>query len=360
MTTTKQKSTFWALLTSPRTTSLLIIVLGLLSLLALFVPQGQDAIRLAEGSNSSLLRQLYRLQCTQIFESSWIALWLSVFAIHLGARVLEMLYGTRAKKNEGPADSAPFESTIRAEEPESAAVRLRGHFRQFFGHPPITEKIDGTKVWLRFDPGYGQGIGALLLHVGIGVMMLGVGLASQPAKLAHTLSHGEFLVRDSRSGFVGTFDMVENEDFEFFQWPYRYVLRRFVPGKGGLGPAAEIERIDSKRKRRDAFWVYQNRDLEFDKRHRKGVVHIQAVALGRKPLPGRGFSSSLASLLLLGGTGLLMVAFVFGLRNRGDLWVLVDGDHIRLLGTPETSGPNRKFENAFRTWTRLAEYAVST
>src|SRR5262249_28970531 len=65
-------TTAWLVLSSQRTTAVLVIALALFAALAALVPQGREALALARNEAASEIHRFAALGLTDVFESAWI------------------------------------------------------------------------------------------------------------------------------------------------------------------------------------------------------------------------------------------------------------------------------------------------
>lgn len=348
----------WLVLSSVRTTAILAIVLALVAGLAAFVPQGRDALELLRLPHTEQLQELAAWGITDVFSSAWVrAIGVLLLGNVLAVSLRLFRRGAVESDYSVAPRHAPNEVALAAPFPEVAVEQLRESFRETLGGAPTSERVEGAKVTMSFQTSPGAEAAPLLAHLGLVALVVGAGLAVQPAPRMDTVVRAVLEVKDSRTKTVGLFDMVQDESRQFFQWRPRYFLRNYVPTKDGLGPAVRIEKVIDDTKRIDEFWVYLNAPEGFDERHRQGFVAVRALQMGLAPTPGNGLSQSSGGLLLLAGFGLLLIGAAAGSRPDGRLWVEVDGDQVRLLGVPARS-EDSTFASAFKRWEVLARVAL--
>lgn len=349
---------FWLVLSSMRTTAVLAILLALVAGIAAFVPQGREAMALMRLPHTEQLQDLAAWGLTNLFETAWVRAIGVLILANVLAVTVRVIMRDRVEQDFAVAPAgAPHTIDLSSSTPELAVEQLRESFREVLGSAPTDEKVDGAKVTMSFATSPSADMAPLLAHLGLIALVVGAGLAAQPAPIGDTVVSAVLEVKDSRTQTVGLFDMVQDESRQFFQWRPRYFLRNYVPTKDGLGPAVRIEKVIDDTKRIDEFWVYLNAPEGFDERHRGGFVAVKARSMGLKATPGRGLSQSPAGLLLLAGLGLLLIGLATGSKADGRLWIDVDGDRVRLIGVPARAG-DRGFATAFSRWSLLARAAL--
>lgn len=345
-------------LASPRTTSVLVILLAAFVAITALVPQGREAVPLAEHPDATAIHALIRLGLTEVFESSWIR---ALFVL-LGGNFLAFLYVARQSAAPRRLATPPTDPELRAElsaqTPERAVEALRDTFRAYLGAPE-SEEVRGSRVTMLFSTNAGGRYTGMFAHLGLVMMIAGAGLASRPPPASKTAVRALLEVKDTSSGFVGSFDMVAGEPFQFFRWPAKYTIRNYSPSRDGLGPAVQLERVETEdRSRTETFWVFLNAPGGFDERHRRGEVAIVARSMGLVALPGFGVTSSPAAALLVFGFGLLLAGAAGARRPEGWFWVVADGDRVTVTGLaadPEDGG----FERIFGRYVALAGASIA-
>jgi hypothetical protein len=353
--------TLWLAISSLRTTAILAIVLALLAGVAAVVPQGWTAVELARLPHATQIQRMVQWGMTEIFDSAWIR----AAGILLLINVAAVIYRSRMSESAGgtlidPPRSAPCSETLKAPMPERAVESLRETFRSLMRSAPVAEKVEGSRVVMMFETARRAELGPLLAHIGLVLLVVGAGLSVKPPPRNKSVASAILAVTDSKTGTVGTFDMVSGETFQFFQWRPRYVLRDYVIDRLGLGPAIRMEQMFPDQQNRTVdFWIYQNAPPGFDARHRKDVVAIEAKRLGVTPLPGTGLASQPASFLLIAGLGLLCFGALAGTRAQGRLWLEADGEDVRIVGLPQHAG-DPSFERGFSRWSLMARAALES
>jgi hypothetical protein len=351
----------WLAISSLRTTAILAIVLALLAGVAAMVPQGWAAVELARLAHATQIQEMVRWGLTEVFDSAWIR----AVGVLLLVNVAAVVYRSRMTDRADdvvldPPRSAPHAEHLTAPMPERAVETLRETFRSLMRAPPTAEKVEGSRVVMMFETAKRAELAPLLAHLGLVLLVIGAGLSVKPPPRSKSVASAVLAVTDSRTGTVGTFDMVSGEVFQFFQWRPRYVIRDYVIDKNGLGPAIRMEQSFPDQENRTVdFWVYQNAPKGFDARHRKDVVAIEAVRLGITALPGNGLASQPASFLLIFGLGLLCFGALAGSRARGRVWLEADGDAVRIVGVPEHAG-DPSFERGFARWSLMARATLES
>ena len=349
----------WLVVSSLRTTALLVIVLTGVALVSAIIPQGRDAVMLLNLEHTELLQSLAAWGLTDIFSSAWVRALCVLIGGNVVAVMMRLGFRGRGSGLElaAPPSRAPHEADLTAAEPEAAVEVLRESFREVLGSAPADERVDGARVSMAFDANPRASLAPLFLHFGLIGLVVGAMMDAEPPPREESVVRALLAVQDSSTGTVGTFDMVESESRQFFRWRGRYFLGNYLPSRKGLGPAVQIVRLDDDRRQRDEFWVYLNAPPGFDKRHRAGNVSIDALQMGLAPAPGAGLSSSTAGLVLLAGFGLLLAGAFSGTRADGRLWVDVEGDRVRLSGVPAVAH-DAAFARAFDRWRATAEYVL--
>lgn len=330
----------WLAISSPRTTALLTTALALFAAVAAVVPQGSDAIRMVQFEHATDLRRLAAWGLTEVFESAWIR----AVGILLLANIAAVIVRSLPRRDSHVdttllPSAAPHESELNTSLPERAVEALRSQMRAALGTAPTSETVEGAKVTMVFDTSRRGDLLPLLAHLGLILLVIGAGLLVAPPAPSQAVVRAQLAVTNSKDGFTGYFDVAENEPIKFFQWRSDFVVRNYVASKNGLGPAIEIERVDSGAQgRRTRFWVYQNAPAGFDQRHRRGMVSIEVVSAGLQAAPGYGMASNPASSLLLFGLALILIGALGSSRAAGRLWVQAEGDTVRILGVPRRAG----------------------
>lgn len=350
----------WLTVSSLRTTAVLATLLTLLAGVAAVVPQGSDALMLLGGEHTEGLRRLAALGLTDVFNSAWIR----AIAVLLSANVLAVVVrGLRGGQVEGPSappKAAPHEAELVASLPERAVDALRLNLRTVLGRAPSAEKVEGAKVTLVFDTNPRSQLVPLLSHLGLILVVVGAGLLVQPPPAKHALVRALLKVSDTRSSSVGYFDMAQGEPVKFFQWRAEYVIRDYRASAGpGLGPAIRMERVSPSEQRSEGFWIYRDAPNNFDRRHRKGLVSIEAVSMGLQAAPGYGMSSNPYSFLLLLGLGLAVLGAAGASRAAGRVWVEADGERVRLVGVPAAAA-DRAFARVFERLALVSKLSVES
>ncbi len=352
------ETVFWRVFASPRTTAVIAVAMAALAMVAAVVPQGEAAITLARYEHSEDVQRLIAWGLTDVVGSPWLKALAVLLLGNVVAVVLTSRWTTDGDEAADAPARAPEDTKIEAPRPEAAVETLRETFRTLLGAPPTAEKVDGSRVTMSFRAGAEAGLAPLWAHLGLVLLVAGAAWASRPPPPSKQAVRAVLDVKDSRTGTVGVFDIVEGETRQFFQWRAQYILRDYAASKDGLGPAVRIERLFPDQRRRDDFWVYQEAPPNFDERHRKGFVSITPRKLGLVPVPGAGLASSGAAVMLLVGLGLLLYGAAAGSQAQGQLWIDVDGRDVRLLGTPTKPG-DPLFSQAFQRWDVMARAVLS-
>lgn len=325
----------WLVLSSERTTSILVILLAGVVAITAFVPQGREALEIAESADAAALHQLAAWGLTELFTSQWIRALGVLLAANLVAVAITSALGGKGRELARAPDNAPLKAELTAALPERAVEALRENFRARLG-APAAEGVEGSRVTMMFETSPLGRVAPMLSHVGLMLLIVGAGVLSMPLPEGRSAVRAFLEVKDRSSGFVGTFDMMSGEQLQFFRFPAKYVVRDYVASKGGLGPAVRIERRGEGRGGVEDFWIYEKAPVGFDERHRGGEVAIRALDLGLAPLPGSGVTASPASVLLLAGLGLLLAGVLGARRPEGRIWLEADGDVVRIVGVPRT------------------------
>ncbi|MCK6549482.1 cytochrome c biogenesis protein ResB [Myxococcota bacterium] len=338
----------WLVLASERTTSVLVILLAFAVAITAFVPQGREALELAESVDAAGIHTLAAWGLTDLFTSEWMRALGVLLAANLVAVAIASASGGKGRDLAQAPSNAPLKAELTAALPERAVEALRENFRARLG-APAAEGVDGSRVTMMFETSPLGRIAPMMSHVGLMLLIVGAGVLSMPLPENRTAVRAFLEVKDMSSGFVGTFDMMAGEQFQFFRWPAKYVVRDYVGSKGGLGPAVRIERRSEGRGGVEDFWVYKNAPIGFDERHRRGEVAIRALDLRLTPLPGAGLTASPASVLLLSGLGLMLAGLLGARRPEGRIWLEADGGVVRIVGVPR-SRDDRTFFVRFDRW----------
>ena len=349
----------WRAFASPKFTGLIALLMSALAVAAAVVPQGDAALAIARYEHSDTIQQLAAWGLTDVFSSFWLKALGLVLVGNVTAVVLEAISRARRTPVDVAVPARAAEDTkLEAARPEEAVETLRETFRQVMGAPPAAEKVDGSRVTMAFNAGARAGLAPLWVHLGLILLIGGAVWASRPPPAGKLAVRALLDVKDSRSGIIGRFDLVEGETRQFFQWRAQYVVRDYAASRNGLGPAIRIERVFPDQQRRDDFWVYQDAPPTFDAAHRKGFVSVTARKMGLAPIPGAGLASSGAAVLLVFGLGMLLYGAFAGRSARGRLWIDVEGRDIRLVGAPVRAG-DPLFHQAFRRWDLMARSVLA-
>ncbi len=347
----------WTLFASPRTTAALAIAMAGLALVSALVPQGSAAVALARYEHSESIQALYTWGLTDVFGSPWLKVLGALLVGNVIAVVISTRWGSGQRATTDVPDRVPEDTKLEASRPEDAVERLRETFRGVLG-APVGEKVDGPRVTLTFDAGTDARLAPLWAHLGLILLVVGAAWASRPPPLGQQVVRAWLDVKDSKTNKVYTYDLIEGEVAQFFQWRYQYVIRNYAASKAGLGPAVQIERILPDLRQRDDFWIYQYAPPGFDEKHRQGKVSISARKLGLVPAPGAGLSHSGSGVLLLLGLGFLIYGAAAGGQAEGRLWIHIDGRTVRLAGAPRRAN-DESFSRAFRRWDLLARASLA-
>lgn len=349
----------WLGFSSISATAILGILFSILVGITAFVPQGWLAVEAARLENMASLRDLYAWGLTDVARSPWF-FGLSVLLVaNLAAVALRSLLAKRALPDDATlASAAPHSATVDAPWPERAVEGVRTALTRSFGRP-TTERVDGARVLMAFDTAPRARFTPLVTHLGLVLLVLGAALSTRPANRTESLVRATLVVKDTRGGSVGRFDLAQDEVRTFFQWRSEYLVRNYVADRNGLGPAIRMERRDPEERRMEDFWVYLDAPAGFDARHRAGQVSIEAKRMGLAPKPGKGLASRPEAVLLLLGLGLLALGARELGRPDGRLIVQTEGRQVRIAGVPRRAGDTR-FGAAFDRWTALTKWSVES
>lgn len=322
------------------------------------VPQGWHAVQLAGLEHSEAIQGLYAWGLTDIVNSYW----LKAVMVLIGGNFVAVALRTYWARQQDAARprvtaSAPYHIKLEAPQPERAVEGIRSVLTAQFGRP-VREAVSGSKVTLTFATSPRAYISPLLTHLGLVSLLLGAIWAYQPVPMSYSVPRATLEVRHPQSGYVGTFDMAAQEPQTFFQFPAEYSIARYEIDQDGLGPAVQMQRVDQRQRRMDAFWVYLNAPEGFDAKHRGGEVEILAKKMAIVPKSGAGMGSRGESVLLLVGLGLLAIGMVELGRPIGELVVESEGRDVEMFGLPVRAGDAR-FSTSFDHWALMARWALS-
>ncbi|MBI4816302.1 MAG: cytochrome c biogenesis protein ResB [Deltaproteobacteria bacterium] len=348
----------WRALSSERFAAVLVILMSIAAGIAAVVPQGAIAVDLAREPTATTMHTLFAYGLTDIFGSAWVKVIAALLLGNVAAILVRRRYDAKAALTETPPRDAPLSLDLRAERPERAVELVRGALSARVG-PPRLEVAEGSKVALVFDSGSGVAAAPLVTHLGLLVAVMAAGIEVSTMNPKDAAPAAVLLVTDSTNGTLGRFNMVAGEQFEFFQFSAKYVLREYVRSRGNLGPAIRIERIARGQREGPSFWVYENAPKGFDQRHRAGEVFIDVESSSLKPLPGKGLTGKPTGALLLLGFALVAFGALRGQGASGRLWVLAEGAQVKLVGEPDVEG-DRDFESRFESWTLDAKEVLES
>jgi hypothetical protein len=323
-------------LSAPETTQVLAILGAGLAALAVLIPQGPEAMAIAEAPGATRLHALAAWGLTDLFASRWFHAYVALVVGNVAA----VLLAGRGSRVDAARAPAAHEAQLELKRPELGVELVRERLIAALGAPSV-ERVDGARVELWFSPGDRPALGRL--------MTLGAGaFGASAGDRRTTLPHVVLAVRDGGTGASGTFDVVGSEPIRFFQQKTQYLLRDVDVMRLGLGPAALFEAQEPDGSGRQ-FWVYQHAPEGFDARHRKGGTTLQALEIGLSPRPGMGLSGSPFAIVMAAGLMLVALGVVWSARPRGALEVVVGGKNVTLRGRPERAG-DATFQRAFERW----------
>jgi hypothetical protein len=279
----------------------------------------------------------------------------ALVTLFVGTAALSALRGAGPRRDR---DAAPHHALkAHAARPEDAPETVAAALRAHLGEPDRAE-WDGrqTRLTYRLGPRPGDGLRTAL---GLAVVFVAGVYVLQPPPEERTVARAWLGVEEVGSGLHGTFDIVQGEEFTFFQSPDVYVLRGYVADRMGLGPALRFQWSDPQGERFGSFWLYENAPAGFDRRHRQASIALDVLRARQEPVPGAGATSRPASWGLILGLGLLMVGAAARMQPTVDAAVVCTGHDVRVeLFAPEGAGRER-------LWRRLRaaveeEFPVST
>ncbi len=128
-------ATAWLVLSSERTTAILVIVLAIFAGLTAFIPQGKEALALAVAEDASELHTLAAWGLTDVFESAWIRALAVLLLANILAAIVRTAGAGRKKANARPPMNAPYKVDLVADLPERAVESLHETFRIRLGVP---------------------------------------------------------------------------------------------------------------------------------------------------------------------------------------------------------------------------------
>ncbi len=331
-------------LSAPETTQVLAILGAGLAALAVLIPQGPEAMAIAEAPGATRLHALAAWGLTDLFASRWFHAYVALVVGNVAA----VLLAGRGSRVDAARAPAAHEAQLELKRPELGVELVRERLIAALGAPSV-ERVDGARVELWFSPGDRPALGRLMTHLGLVALVLGAGaFGASAGDRRTTLPHVVLAVRDGGTGASGTFDVVGSEPIRFFQQKTQYLLRDVDVMRLGLGPAALFEAQEPDGSGRQ-FWVYQHAPEGFDARHRKGGTTLQALEIGLSPRPGMGLSGSPFAIVMAAGLMLVALGVVWSARPRGALEVVVGGKNVTLRGRPERAG-DATFQRAFERW----------
>lgn len=342
----------WGVLSSPISSAVLGAALAALVAVSVVVPQGWIAVELAGLDEASGLRQAYRWGLTDVAHSPWLYGLLVLLGVNLAAGIIRVLIAP----SRSTASTSEARVEIAARRPERAAEALRLALGRWLGRP-VEEAANGPRVRMVFETAPRARWVPLVLHCGLGLLLVGAVLAARPAERADSLVKAEFVVRDANSPSLGFFDVAQNEERQFFGSPNAHTIIGFDPDRRNLGPAVWVAMTDASGRLIDRFWVYRDAPPGFDARHRRGAVAITATRMGYGAKPGHGLVSTWASVVLLVGLGLLGIGLLDLGRPEGLVVVEADGATVWLDGVAARRS-DAGFRRLFSRTERLARSAL--
>ena len=332
----------WFFLSSETCTGLLVILLSAVVLVAIVVPQGQEALDIAVSSQATLLHTAAKWGITEIYRSAWVR----ALGVLFGANVFAMLFDTflvhrnRTKASIELPSSSPLKAELTAKYPEKTMEYVRGALSSVFGLPEA-EQIQDDRSLMLYHSAKDFHWRTIISHFGLAAVLLGVGLYSVSFDPTTVSPRAILKVTDPVSGSSGVFNLRAGESRKFFSYPDRYFVRSYKRAKDGLGPAVLIEKRRQNAQRGESFWVYLNAPEGFDRKHRQGQVDIKAMKLGRTPLPGVGLINSPVILLILGGIASILVGLRKSQESGGTVWVSFRKRTVVLAGRPKVTNDKR-------------------
>jgi hypothetical protein len=243
----------------------------------------------------------------------------------LGSSVLGALRMAGASTRSSDPSHALRARAARPEDaPESMAALLRRHL----GEPEHAE-WDGRSTRLRYELGPKPG-DALRSYLGLAIIFVAGVYVLQPPPEARTVARAWLAAEEAGSGLRGTFDIVEGEEFTFFQSRDTYILRGYAADRLGQGPALQMQWVDATGQPRGFFWVYQNAPRGFDGRHRQADIGFDILRAHQQPIPGAGPTARPASWGLILGVGLLMIGAIARMQPSLSADVVCTGHDVVL------------------------------
>jgi len=332
----------WLFLGSESCTGLLVILLSLVVLVAIIVPQGQEALDIAVSSQASMLHTAARWGFTEIYRSAWVQALGVLFVANVFAMLFDTFLAQRHRVEtslEAPA-SSPLQAELRAKFPEKTMQHVRGAFSSVFGLPE-SEQIKDDQSLIVYHSARDFHWRSIISHFGLAAVLLGVGMYSVSFDPTTVSPRAILKVTDPISGSSGVFNLRAGESRKFFSYPDQYFVRSYKRAKDDLGPAVLIEKRRQKAERGESFWIYLNAPEGFDRRHRQGQVDIKAIKLGRTPLPGVGLINSPVILLILGGIASILVGLRRSRESGGTVWISFRKRTLKLAARPKVRGDRR-------------------
>ena len=332
----------WGFVSSEICTGLLVVLLSVVVLVAIIVPQGQEALDIAVSAQATALHTAAKWGFTEIYRSAWVR----ALGVLFVANVFAMLFDTflthrnRAKTPIEAPTSSPIQVELRAKFPEKTMEHVRGAFTSVFGLPEL-EQVKGNRSLILYNSARDFHWRSIISHFGLAGVLLGVGLYSISFDPTTVSPRAILKVTDPVSGSSGVFNLRAGESRKFFSYPDRYFVRSYKRTKDGLGPAVLIEKRRENAQRGESFWVYLNAPEGFDRKHRQGQVDIKAIKLGRTPLPGVGLINSPVILLILGGIASILIGLRRSQESGGTVWVSFQKRTLMLAGRPKMNGDRR-------------------
>lgn len=318
------------------TRSLALIALAAAVLTAARVPQGWLAHEVLRGPHPGPLVRWAEWGLTELPEQP---LFWALLLLFVSSGVLGALRTARSNDEEAMASRV---LTARSARPESAPESMAAALRPHLGEPEHAD-WDGTKTRLTYVLGPGPG-DAVRSYLGLAIVFVTGVYVLQPPPPNRTVARAWLAAEEVRTGNRGVFDLVEGEEFSFFQSSDVYVLRGYASDRLGLGPALQFQWGEPGGQPFGAFWVYENAPPGFDQRHRRAAVGFDVLRAEVQPVPGAGPTARPASWGLILGAGLLMMGALVRLQPVSRVEVVCSGHDLRLeLRGPESAKTERLF-----------------
>lgn len=310
------------LLSSVWTRLLALAALAAAVLAAASIPQGWSAESYLRGAHPGLLKTWAEWGLT---DPTAQPLFWALVVLFLGSGALGAARLTAGARREAPPSHALKAKAARPEDaPETMASTLRAHL----GEPEHAE-WDGRSTRLSYELGPKPG-DALRSYLGLAIIFVAGVYVLQPPPESRTVARAWLGAEEVRSGLRGTFDIVEGEEFTFFQSQDTYILRGYAADRLGLGPALQIQWLDAAGQPVGSFWLYENAPPGFDTRHRRADIGFDVLRARQEPVPGAGPTARPASWGLILGVGLLMIGAVARMQPPLMAEVVCTGHEVTL------------------------------